>query len=166
MKKRLDLALNVAVLLAVGMMIASASRSIFFPPRPAAVGVHIGTRLPHMTGVDWEKHELTLVLAIRKGCHFCEDSMPLYRQLSSLQETHRLKAHVTAVLPDIAESAGEFLRGNNVTLPFVGGVQLRTIEVTGTPTILLVNRQGEVKGLWVGVLSREAEQQLLHSVGV
>ncbi|MGA3189127.1 MAG: hypothetical protein ABSF22_18635 [Bryobacteraceae bacterium] len=43
----------------------------------------VGTILPALPGYNWDQHSETLVLAMRTGCHFCEDSLPFYRDLQS-----------------------------------------------------------------------------------
>jgi hypothetical protein len=68
-----------------------------------------GHTLPPLPGYRWGDHQKTLVLAIRKGCHFCEDSLPFYKRLSDLEKSNTLHAHVLAVMPDARESGAEAL---------------------------------------------------------
>jgi hypothetical protein len=48
-----------------------------------------------------------------------------------------------------------------VTVDEVRQDSLDSIGVTGTPTLILVNREGAVDGVWVGKLPPEGETEVL-----
>jgi hypothetical protein len=64
----------------------------------APEGPAVGTVLPALPGYNWQQHSETLLLAIRKGCHFCEDSMPFYRKLLQAERNGDSKAFLVSVL--------------------------------------------------------------------
>lgn len=123
-----------------------------------------GETLKPLPGYSWQSRPDTLILAIRRGCHFCEDSLPFYRKLGELQKSDKLSANVLAVMPDDPESGSEFLRKNDVAVPGVFNLSLDALDVSGTPTLLLVNASGRVQKAWIGRLSPEAETSVIAAV--
>ncbi|MFZ3245213.1 MAG: redoxin family protein, partial [Candidatus Acidiferrales bacterium] len=117
--------------------------------------------LPMLPGYGWQSNPQSLVLAIRKGCHFCEASMPFYRKLYDLEKSNALKAKMIAVLPDSATDAFEVLSTQNLPMPFISGANLSSLSVSGTPTLILVDRNGKVEKTWVGQLNSAGEESVL-----
>ena len=120
-----------------------------------------GDQLPAIPGVDWKANDRTLVLALKKGCHYCEDSMPFYRQLAQLSEQNALKANLVAVFPDSSADVDAIVKADHLALRTVSRVPLDTLKIPGTPTIFLADRSGKIIQDWIGVLSDEQQQQLL-----
>ena len=79
-EKTLEISLNILLAVAASILIFQFVNTRIHRVHNAAVG----DRLPAFDGIDWAAHESTLVLALRKGCHFCENSMPFYRRLRTL----------------------------------------------------------------------------------
>jgi hypothetical protein len=110
-------------------------------------------------GVNFASSEQTLVFAIQSSCHFCKESLPFYAQV---QASRGPKTKLVAVAPDsqdvleaFAKSAG-FIPDHLVTVPI-----FEALKVYGTPTLLLVNRNGVVKQVWVGRLSETRQREVL-----
>ena len=108
-------------------------------------------------GVDWTKKRKTLVLAISSTCHFCTESAPFYRQLAEAHENTQL----IAVLPQPVTEGRRYVNGLGLEVDDVLQVPLNSINVSGTPTLLLVNRDGDVMGTWVGRLPADQEAEVL-----
>jgi len=121
----------------------------------------VGTQMPPIRNVKWSDHKMTLLVAIRKGCHYCEASMPFYKQLSLDQASHRLHAFVLCVAPDPTDDAKGLLQTNRVALPVVGDTELSTIYVTGTPTLLLVDNSGKLVRSWIGQLTQPLQTEVV-----
>jgi thioredoxin-related protein len=120
-----------------------------------------GDQLPAIPGIDWKANDRTLVLALKKGCHYCEDSMPFYRQLAQLSEQNALKANLVAVFPDSSADVDAIVKTDHLSLRTVSSVPLYTLKIPGTPTIFLADRSGKIIQDWIGVLSDQQQQQLL-----
>jgi hypothetical protein len=89
MKAKVEVVANVVVIL-----LAVVIGSVFLKDRFAALGpqpneVKAGDRLIGLDGWDWGAHDRTLLLVLRKGCHFCEDSAPFYQRLVARQQQDR-----------------------------------------------------------------------------
>jgi hypothetical protein len=113
-----------------------------------------------LPGVDWSKSGKTLVMAISSACHFCTDSAPFYRRVA---ETHS-GVQLVAVLPQTVDEGAQYLRKLRFDVDKVVQAPLLTIDVSGTPTLMLVNADGAVIGKWVGQLSAAQEADVLNQV--
>lgn len=124
----------------------------------------IGATLPSLVGYSWQSNPQSLVLAIRKGCHFCEASMPFYKKLYDLEKRDGLRAKMVAVLPDTAADTHEVLGAQDLPVPSISGFDLLRLSVSGTPTLILVDENGKVEKTWVGQLDSQGEQSVLKAI--
>jgi len=163
MKTRIELVANVAVIL-LGVVIGSVFlKDRFFAPGAETSEVKAGDRLPSLNGWDWAAHDRTLVLVLRKGCHFCEDSAPFYQRLLARQHQDGSNTATVAVLPDTADAAREVVQSDGLAVPALAGVPLDRLRVSGTPALLLVDRKGAVLHAWVGMLSPRQEVEVMQA---
>jgi hypothetical protein len=113
-----------------------------------------------LPGVDWSKNEQTLVMAISSTCHFCTESAGFYRDIRT-----RARVHTVAVLPQSVDEGRKYLSSLGVQVDEVLQAPLSSMDVSGTPTLLLVNRNGTVIRKWIGKLPADLEKEVLLSVG-
>ncbi len=117
-----------------------------------------GTRLT-IKGVNWKSSSQTLVLALSTSCHFCSESIPFYKRLVDFEQRRGLA--VIAVVPQPATEANKYFATKQLKLSNIYSADLETLNVEGTPTLLLVNRDGIVEHSWVGALRKQAEESVL-----
>ena len=86
-------------------------------------------------------------------CHFCRESAPFYRSLTSN------KVRIVALMPD-KQKGEEYLRSEKIDFPVIVA-DSQTMRVHGTPTMVLVNPNGKVAHMWSGKLTPVAEQAVL-----
>jgi hypothetical protein len=115
-------------------------------------------------GYKWDSHSKTLILALRKGCEFCEASMPFYRRLSAIEHEGKASAHLLAIMPDNKTSGSEVLRTAGIEIESVFEQPLKSIQVLGTPTLLLLDASGKVEKAWVGQLSPDGEAEVIAAL--
>ncbi len=115
-------------------------------------------------GVDWTRFDRTLVLALKIGCHFCEESTPFYKKLVEMRNSGETDVHMAAVFPDDDESVREYFTQRGLKMDAICGIPPAKINVSGTPTLILVNREGRVIKTWVGKLSAGEEEQVTASI--
>jgi thiol-disulfide isomerase/thioredoxin len=164
MKTKLEVVANVvviAVALAVGYVVLRGHVG-GSPPRPS---VAAGDRLGPVPGIDWSRHRRTLVLALRTDCHYCRDSAPFYQRLAQVLRPGGDDVAVVAVFPNDAEAVSQTVKEEGLSLPSVSAVPLEGLGVVGTPTLILVDREGKVVRSWVGLLTPRGELDLLKAVG-
>jgi len=112
---------------------------------------------------SWSSYPKTLVIAIRRGCPYCDASMPFYRRLSEQEKNSALRAHLLVVMPNNASSGGSFLEKENLEVQAIFGQELQALNVSGTPTVLLLDSSGRVEQTWVGQLTPRMEKDVLRA---
>jgi len=161
---KLETVANITTIL-VSLLLSAVLVKVFLLPegRPAASAarpqVAKGTSLKgSLPGVDWSRNGRTLVLAISTRCHFCTDSAPFFQRISKERSA---STRLLAVLPQAVDESRKYLDQEGVRVDEVKQASLDSIEVTGTPTLLLVDKAGTVAGVWVGKLEPSQEEELL-----
>jgi len=141
--------------------------SVFLKDRLSTVApesneVKAGDKLASPDGWDWAAHDQTLVLGLRKGCHFCEDSAPFYQRLTAQQQGGS-NSTIVAVFPDAADAVKEVVQSERLRVHALAGVPLERLKISGTPTLLLVDRSGTVMNAWIGMLSPRQELEVMRA---
>jgi hypothetical protein len=119
--------------------------------------------LPALSGYSWQSSSRTIILVLRKGCHFCDDSMPFYRKLYQQTQTGHISAKM--VFPDSADDVGEVLRTQSLPIAAISRVSPATVKVVGTPTLILVDKNRRVEQAWVGQQNSAGENSILKELG-
>lgn len=162
MRKCFETATNIAILLVCGAILWTIFGPKLHSPSNTGEDASLkGVSLSVLPGYDWRLHQSTLVLAIRKGCHFCESSLPFYKHLSQLEQDKDLTVHLLAVMPDDKASAESLLKVGGVSIDGVFDFPLSSLHVSSTPTLLLVDANGRVDKAWVGELSPKGEEDVI-----
>ena|SRR5215469_9875176 len=164
MKAKIETAANITVIVLAVVVGSFFLRDRFFAPSPQGKEVKLGDRLTHLDGWDWSAHDRTLLLVLRKGCHFCEDSAPFYQRLVTKQQQEGSDTALVAVFPDAADAVKEVVRSEGLDVQGLAGVSLEGLNVLGTPTLLLVDKSGTVLNVWIGVLSPRQELEVMKAV--
>lgn len=162
MKARIEAAANFVVII-----FAVVVGSFFLKDRlsttvPGSDTVKAGDKLASLDGWDWGAHDQTLVLVLRKGCHFCEDSTPFYQRLIAQQHGGSNSA-IVAVFPDTADTVKDVVQSERLGVHALAGVPLDRLKVDATPTLLLVDRSGTVLNAWIGMLSPREELEVMRA---
>jgi hypothetical protein len=166
MKKFVEMATNAAILVAALLLcwkIIDARR----PPAGNSISDGselVGVRLPSPPSYTWKQNPETLVLAIKSGCRFCENSFPFYRRLIDDAKNHGSRVHLLAVMPDPPESGHILLGKNELHLDALFAQNLETVKVNATPTLLLLNAEGRIEKAWIGQLDKKQEDAVLGAV--
>jgi thioredoxin-related protein len=164
-KSKLDTAANIAIILVCIIAVGILIRNNFFPPRPAGAPPEAakGETLAELRGVVPAGTSTALVMALSPTCHFCNDSMPFYKQLLDKRNESKSPVKVIAAVPAAEAQSTEQknLADHGIQPDAVVHVDFAKIKVPGTPTLLLVNDQGKVLDVWVGKLDASREREVL-----
>jgi thioredoxin-related protein len=163
MKAKIELLANITVILLAVVIGTVFLKDRFSAPGPQVNEVKAGDRLTRLDGWDWAAHDRTLVLVLRKGCHFCEDSAPFYQRLVAKQEQDAPNTAIVAVFPDNADAVKEAVHSEGLAVQALAAVPLERLKVPGTPTLLLVDRSGTVLKAWMGMLSPRQELEVMRA---
>ena len=71
-----------------------------------------------------------------------------------------------AVLPQEIPQGKKYLDTLGVPVGDVQRAELASLKIAGTPTLLLVDRGGVVKNVWVGQLNGQGEADVLSKAGL
>ena len=165
--KKIELAVNLAIILVAIMIGFVFVKNYLLAPQPTPESrdyrVPAGTKVS-LPEVDWAQNGQTLVLVLKKGCRYCAESAPFYQRL--VRETAAQKGvRLVAVLPEEVNEGKQYLSSLNVPVDEVRQAELGALGVQGTPTLILVNGQGEVVESWVGKLPAAQETEVLRRIG-
>ena len=112
-----------------------------------------------LSGVKWEDGN-TLVLALQRGCRYCDESAPFYRRL--WQQRSGSEPRILAVVPGDKAEVGKYLEDLGVVVDGIVNASLSDIHVSATPTLVLVDRSGRVSNVWVGKLDSNRENEVIQ----
>jgi thiol-disulfide isomerase/thioredoxin len=109
-------------------------------------------------GFDSSLAKLNILLVLQKGCHYCEESMPFYRKLVSDNKKPNLR--IIAIFPPAEQKAEQYLNESGLFGVEVLGKKLDELDISGTPTLIVTNSNGEIIATWVGILSVEKQTEV------
>jgi hypothetical protein len=169
MLKKIELLANVAIIVVALLLGAVLVKRNLPSPRhqpaaPPRAAIQPGTKI-QLPGVDWGASEQTLLLALSERCHFCSESAGFYQRLVR-EKSQPDSPRIIAVLPQEVSRGQSYLTNLGVAVDDVKQSAMSVIGVSGTPTIILVDRTGVVKESWVGKLPPEREAEVLHRLRI
>ena len=126
--------------------------------KPSRASIQIGTNIS-LAGIDFTKHERTLLFALSTTCRFCTESSELYKRLEKERSGN---VRFVAVLPQPVVDGREYLNSLGVRVDEVVQAQLNSIGLRGTPTLILIDDKGAVSDYWVGKLANDEEERLIR----
>jgi len=149
-RRFLEISANVAILIVAIIIVRNFIWSRWQPKRELERPV-VGSNVS-LPGISWDG--TTLVLALQKGCRYCEESSAFYRRLHD--QRSGAQPRMLAVVPGDKTEVARYLSAQGV------------VVVSVTPTLFLVDQSGSVRDVWVGKLdeSKEAEVARLMLVGI
>jgi hypothetical protein len=127
-------------------------------PAPNLVGREV--KLP---GADWQSAPVSVLLQISSTCHFCNDSMPFYRQLMAARQAAAAKVPVIVASADAVAVMQQHLADQQVSVDKVLHSRLDGFG-TITPTVYIVDSKGMVRRVFVGELDSSGQKELLSIV--
>ena len=166
MKTRIEVATNIIVIVFAVVVGSVFLKDRFSSGAPESDAVKAGDKLANLDSWDWGAHDRTLILGLRKGCHFCEDSAPFYQRLIAQQQPGGASPPIVAVFPDTADTVKEVVQSEGLEVHAIAGVPLERLKISGTPTLLLVDRSGIVLNAWTGMLTPRQELEVIRAMTV
>jgi thiol-disulfide isomerase/thioredoxin len=138
--------------------VADGSRAI--PSRGPAQGTLIS-----LPGVSWQESKQTVVLALSDKCHFCSESAPFYQRLAQ-DLSNRSDVRLIAIFPQDVDAGKQYLAQLGVSVGQIIQAPLDSLQVRGTPTLVIVDKNGTVMQSWVGKLNSERESEVLNRIKI
>ena len=120
-----------------------------------------GTQIS-LPGIDWTKSNRTVLLALSTTCHFCTESAAFYQRL---QQRKPNDVQIVAVFPQPVEDSRNYLNKLGVSVSAVVQAPLASVNVLGTPTLMLIDNSGAIKDSWVGKLPDSQAAKVIEQIG-
>ena len=163
--QKAELAANLLIIIAAVLLIGVIIQKYFFSTttvnQKARLQPIIGSKL-NVSDVNYSTQAKTLVLALQTSCHFCNESAPFYKRI--IENTQNKNIKLVAVLPTSVEESKAHLNELGLKNMEVRRSPLDTIQVGGTPTLILINEKGEITDYWVGKLPPEKEAEVIEKL--
>ena len=168
-KSALDTVANIAIILVCAIAAFVLIRNQFFPapaqrPPGSPPQVEKGERFDQLKAVVPAGTNRALVVAASPTCHFCNDSMPFYKKIIDQRNQKGSPVKFIAAVPAEqakAEEAQKFASAGAQPDSMVQ-IDFSSIKVPGTPTVLLVDNNGKVLDVWVGMLDEDRQEDVLE----
>lgn len=166
LKSYLEVATNVAVLMAslVVLSVYGLSYLAGKPKTVLTVGLQKGQTVRALPQHDFGSSSQTLIIAMNTECHFCTESVPFYNQVIETQQALDKPTRVIAIFPNTEEEVKRYTHQQRLKADTISGVNLSALNLSATPTVILVDSGGRVLDFWIGKLAENAEQQIIKSL--
>jgi len=74
------------------------------------------------------------------------------------------KVILVAVFPDSKAQVQDELSQHSLTMEVIANVNLAQLNVSATPTLILIDESGRVRNAWVGLLSPEKQLAVIRMI--
>jgi hypothetical protein len=146
--------------LAGGLLI---EQRFFSDPDSAPSAPNLVGREVKLPGADWQSAPVSVLLQISSTCHYCNESMPFYRQMMAARQGAPAKVPVIVASADAVAVMQQHLADQQVSVDKVLHSRLEGFG-TLTPTVYIVDSKGMVKRVFVGELDSSGQKELLAIV--
>lgn len=126
--------------------------------RPAPKVPVVGSKVSGVD-VDWSRNKKNVLLVLQVGCRFCSESAGFYQTL--MQQTKDKGVSVLAVLPQTKEEARKYLDDLQLSNLDTKQAPMNSLDVSGTPTLIVTDDKGQITNVWVGKLPPEKQNEVL-----
>ena len=158
-RRFLEVSANVAILVVAIIVVVNFVWSRW-KPKPKLEAPMVGSKMV-LKDVKWDDGP-TLVLALQKGCRYCEESAAFYRRLHDQRSGSHPR--MVAVVPGDNTEVARYLSEQKIVVDDIINLPLSDIKVSGTPTLLLVDRLGHISDVWIGKLDARKENEVTQRI--
>lgn len=123
--------------------------------------ISIGMKL-ELPEIDWKQSPKTLLFVLQKECRYCSESASFYKKI--VANKSNANNRLIAILPSNLDESSQYLETLGLKVDEIKQQQLSKINISGTPTLILVNNSGEITDFWIGKLNQEKEIEVLSKI--
>lgn len=162
--KPLNWALNAASFCCIAVVIWQFAHRDRLPSSGFANSVRAGSKLA-LPDAPWKRAPKTLLLGLSAYCQYCRAGAGFYRTLIKQSESEPF--HVVVALRELSEVYKPYLSALGVDRAAdIRTVDLSSVGIGATPTLLMVDDGGTVRKAWTGKLTAAQEGDVYASLGV
>ncbi|MEQ1644602.1 MAG: hypothetical protein ABL959_14230 [Pyrinomonadaceae bacterium] len=166
-RKSVEIGSNVAIILLAVLLGYFVVDRVFAKPTPPAAGAEASTIKPGTKitakSIDFQKSEKNLVLVLSTACKYCTESVPFYQRLVERNAADK-KLQIVATFAQEPAEAARYLIDKNLSVDQIVKADPSEIQVRGTPTLILTDKNGTVLESWAGKLSSDKENEVAERV--
>jgi thioredoxin-related protein len=158
--KKLEIVAYVAVIIMSLVTAIIIAKPYFFQNirQPEIRSISKGT--PISLDENWKANKKTLILVVSTQCHFCSESADFYKRLI----INKLETQFVFISPQSAEDTKSYLTGLGIPFENVKQTNIKNLNISGTPTLILVDENGNALNSWIGKLSPEKEEEVIKAL--
>jgi len=169
--QKIELASHIAIIIVAALISVVLVKNYLLSDSKAKSGASNNTAIARNSGeagivgkaislpdTDWKRGDQTLVLVLSTGCNFCTESAPFYKEVI---QKRKGSTRLVAVLPQSVEAGRKYLADLGIAVDEVRQAPPSSLGVQGTPTLLLVNKEGVITNSWRGKLPQEKELEVI-----
>jgi hypothetical protein len=167
-KSYLETATTMAVLLIALIILGTFGWSFFAGGANSLpqAGLRKGEQFARLPGSDYSGASQTLIIALNTKCGYCGESVPFYNHVAAAQRAGEASPQVVAVFSNTSDEVERFIQEKQLKAKTIAGVNLGSLNVLSTPTMILVDKDGKVIDFWIGKLSTDGEQQVTKLLSI
>lgn len=159
-KQVINVGLNaVALICAVIVVWQFVDRRMATRGAAAQNGVRVGSRIM-LPAISWQDSPKNVVLALSSYCGYCRASAPFYRSLASASQKGHFRTIAVLREPPGVGGVASALGVDGLPSNNLYHVDLETIGVKATPTLMIVDGTGTVTASWSGRLAVSQEKEV------
>jgi thioredoxin-related protein len=163
--KKIETFANVAIILvAIVLCVVLVKKFVLTadaPAQPERKMPEVGKKVA-LPDANFAAKDKTLIMALKKDCRFCTESSEFYRKVTALAGEKNVQ--VIAVFPHSTADGQEYLKQINVAVEDKRQADFAALNVSGTPTLILTDKNGDIQKVWLGKLSPEKETEVINSL--
>jgi thioredoxin-related protein len=159
---RIEIAANLAIIfvaIAIGGVLV---KNYYFTPSTTPKAPVKGKQIS-ISDIDWQAKEQTLLIVLKEGCSFCSQSAPFYQKIAQ-EAGDQKNQELIIVSPQEVDKTLNYVKSLSVPINNVKQVSLDSLGVSGTPALILVDKEGRVISSWIGKLPPEKETEVLNQL--
>ncbi len=166
LKSYLEVATNFAVLLLALVVLGNfAWVHLAEKPTPGFLsGLRKGDAFSLIPGVDYSNGSQTLIIAMSSKCERCNESIPFFKQLLEANVGRSDATRIVAVFPETAAEVWRYISEQQLGVNTIPGINLKALNLPGTPSAVLISNKGKVVNFWIGKPSKDAEKEIMDSI--
>lgn len=114
--------------------------------------------------IDLSHFQQTIIVVLDRNCRFCKQQTSFYRRLAESSRAQNVK--LIFAFPHNLNDGIDYLKAEQIVATDVIRIRMKSLDVRGTPTLLLLNREGKILAKWAGELSRPVEDYVVSILGM
>jgi hypothetical protein len=115
----------------------------------------------NLAGANWGSNSKNVVLLLRTGCHFCAESLPLYRKLSAIRREKGDGLRILVASWDPPDVMRKYLSEQNISVDDILPCRTGIAGIAATPAMFFVDARGVIRKALIGRLNESGEEQVL-----